>query len=714
MAVLPQRPLRGSRISSFYPVKSLPSLSSLDSAFQLQEYISLLIRLDVHDVDAIVSLPGKSAGKEKEKEKDEEGEKDEGGEGKVKAEAVDAGDGAEGKSVGEDGDEKGKNDIAVDEACWIYEQLRRLAQDLTHPLITMLQQECTRASCPEMKAGEWLYLCVAHGNDGAMESCCAIDYILHTLDSATALLNTPRAFPSRLQIPQTSHRHFSSLARRLGRIFAHAYFHHREAFEQAEAESSLYARFLALTSKFDLVPAEFLVIPARTVPLDEDERPREREGEHRKEVEVQPPRLLAAAVDPRADERGPGARQQQQQQQQQLGIAAPSPGQGQGQGQWDRRGSVVAPPPPVVERAKSSSPSGPGSDSPRKVGRNRTDTMVLHEAAYVAEELAKADRAEGPVEEPADKKVITATAATTTTGVPPPVMVQVPATPDDLLSPIEDFPKTAKPRADADAQEVALPQNDNSLPESPVIKSPGQTPAYALPDNAGAEAHAADITEDTKTGEEPPAATSTVSEEPAPTTATAATETESAPEHQTAASDPVEAPAQPQPDTLEADISDVVVTAVLPMPSVRAAEESAAAADEHDAAAADESSLEAETEAQLVEAAAAAAEADVVAAEHGGEGNAQDNAPAIQEKAAGDVEAGEAPQAAVEGAKSEEGEKREKRKAAEGEAEALGVAAALIGSEVEELAERTVAPEEGEVEVAKEDGAPEEEPAPPS
>jgi hypothetical protein len=47
--------------------------------------------------------------------------------------------------------------------------IRRLAQDLSHPLITMLQQECTRATCPEMKAGEWMYLCVAHGNDGAME-----------------------------------------------------------------------------------------------------------------------------------------------------------------------------------------------------------------------------------------------------------------------------------------------------------------------------------------------------------------------------------------------------------------------------------------------------------------------------------------------------------------------------------------------------------------
>ena len=52
----------------------------------------------------------------------------------------------------------------------------------------MLQLECNRQTCPEMKAGEWLYLCVAHGNDGAMEQCCAIDYILHTIDSATALL----------------------------------------------------------------------------------------------------------------------------------------------------------------------------------------------------------------------------------------------------------------------------------------------------------------------------------------------------------------------------------------------------------------------------------------------------------------------------------------------------------------------------------------------
>ncbi|KAI0284660.1 Mob1/phocein [Russula aff. rugulosa BPL654] len=310
MATAVQRPLKGSRISTFYPVKNLPALATLDSAFQLQEFISLTIRSNIHDVQAIVSIP------------DTRNEPD--------------------------GDKDVRNDFAVDEACWIYEQLRRLAQDLSHPLITMLQQECTRATCPEMKAGEWMYLCVAHGNDGAMEQCCAIDYILHTVDSATALLNSPRAFPSRINIPTPSHRHFGSLARRLGRIFAHAYFHHREVFEQAEAESSLYARFLALTFKFDLVPAEFLIIPTASGLSDEPELPR----------------LHAAAVDPlhqsgsddENDDRGRGTHRG-------LGM--------------DILGGIDRNP------------------SPRK-GRSRTGTMIFSEALIMADELSKGGGSPSP------------------------------------------------------------------------------------------------------------------------------------------------------------------------------------------------------------------------------------------------------------------------------------------------------------------------------
>lgn len=334
-AVAVQRPYRGSRVSTFYPVKSVPPLSSLDSAFQLQEYISLLIRLDVHDVDTIVSLPGKATHKDKDKDTDEPGQ--------------DASE-SDGKKV-EDGERKGEP--SVDRACWIYEQLRRLAQDLSHPLITALQQECTRHSCPQMQAGEWLYLCVAHGNDEAMEQCCAIDYIVHTVDSATALLNSPRAFPSRLSIPQTSHRHFSSLARRLSRIFSHAYFHHREVFQQAEAESSLYARFLKLSSLFGLVPSEFLVIPESAIQAD---------GRGREDIE--PPRLLAAAIHPDSNSSS------------------------------DKPVEEQAPSIPAVDSGaqvylQMEDINSTGTASPRRVGRSRTDTMILNEAHSLAEEVVK-------------------------------------------------------------------------------------------------------------------------------------------------------------------------------------------------------------------------------------------------------------------------------------------------------------------------------------
>jgi hypothetical protein len=96
------RPLRGSRISTFYSIKSLPSLSSLDSAFQLQEYISLLIRLDFHDVDSIVSPPERPKRIEKPF-------------AKKNLQVVIRED---------DKDTTAKNDVQVDQACWIYEQLR--------------------------------------------------------------------------------------------------------------------------------------------------------------------------------------------------------------------------------------------------------------------------------------------------------------------------------------------------------------------------------------------------------------------------------------------------------------------------------------------------------------------------------------------------------------------------------------------------------------
>ncbi|KAH8923000.1 Mob1/phocein [Atractiella rhizophila] len=225
----------GTKYQDCYPSTSdaaALNLSQIESPFQLQEYIAYLVRTNPHDVERIIAIPDKAAL---------------------------AGQDVNGVERSPEESEAAQEGIPlVDRDVWLYEQLRRLALDLSHPFVTALQSECQRDRCPEMKAGEWLYLCAAHAAATETE-CCAIDYITHTLDGATALLNSARYFPSRLTINPTSLKHFTSIARRLYRIFAHAWFHHREVFETCEAETSLYERFNLLIKTYDLISPELMV-----------------------------------------------------------------------------------------------------------------------------------------------------------------------------------------------------------------------------------------------------------------------------------------------------------------------------------------------------------------------------------------------------------------------------------------------------------------------
>ncbi|KAG5457439.1 MAG: Mob1/phocein [Olpidium bornovanus] len=122
----------------------------------------------------------------------------------------------------------GGQDLA---ALWQYEHLRRACAEL-NVLVANLLPECDRRSCPEMTAGDRAYMCAAH-------PCCAIDYCVHTVDSATALLNSTRHFPSRDRVPEASAKYFRSVARRLGRLFAHARHSHRDVFDMFEVFPAL-------------------------------------------------------------------------------------------------------------------------------------------------------------------------------------------------------------------------------------------------------------------------------------------------------------------------------------------------------------------------------------------------------------------------------------------------------------------------------------------
>ena len=83
------------------------------------------------------------------------------------------------------------------------------------------------------------------GPHGAFQ-CCAIEYMTHTLDSAAATLSNPSSFPAsdRAVVSKSSLKLVESQARRLYRLFPHAYFHHRDVFVKFENETYLLRRFL--------------------------------------------------------------------------------------------------------------------------------------------------------------------------------------------------------------------------------------------------------------------------------------------------------------------------------------------------------------------------------------------------------------------------------------------------------------------------------------
>lgn len=131
---------------------------------------------------------------------------------------------------------------------------------------------CSSQTCPEMRASEWQYLCAVHDPP---KSCCAIDYCCHTLDWATNTLTSPKYFPSRLTLgseagggPQASMRHLTNIFRRLYRIFAHAWFQHRDVFWEVEGHDGLYVLFKTVCDMFSLIPEDNYTIPAEAEGLD--------------------------------------------------------------------------------------------------------------------------------------------------------------------------------------------------------------------------------------------------------------------------------------------------------------------------------------------------------------------------------------------------------------------------------------------------------------
>ncbi|KAF2098587.1 Mob1/phocein, partial [Rhizodiscina lignyota] len=154
----------------------------------------------------------------------------------------------------------------VDRALWLYELCRFLCQKANSILIALFADlpPCSATTCPEMRASEWQYLCAVHDPP---KSCCAIDYCCHTLDWAATTLTSPKNFPSRLAMgTETGQAHqqvrqLTNVFRRVYRIFAHAWFQHREMFWKVERESGLYVLFKTVCDVYQLIPEDNYTIP---------------------------------------------------------------------------------------------------------------------------------------------------------------------------------------------------------------------------------------------------------------------------------------------------------------------------------------------------------------------------------------------------------------------------------------------------------------------
>lgn len=162
----------------------------------------------------------------------------------------------------------------VDRALWLYELCRFLTMKINNLIVAFFFENppCSAQTCPEMQASEWQYLCAVHDPP---KTCCAIDYCCHTLDWATNILTSPKYFPSRLTLgleasggPQASMRHLVNIFRRLYRIFAHAWFKHREVFWQVESNEGLYVFFKTVCDVYHLIPEDNYTVPPEAEGID--------------------------------------------------------------------------------------------------------------------------------------------------------------------------------------------------------------------------------------------------------------------------------------------------------------------------------------------------------------------------------------------------------------------------------------------------------------
>jgi len=119
--------------------------------------------------------------------------------------------------------------------------------------VVFLSSQCNHTNCSKMQAtNKFRYRCSAHRKP---KDCNAIQYCVHTLDLFTERMNHKEYHIQNTKINEKkANKDIGDLCRRVYRIFAHAFFHHQQLFEEYESRHLLCTRFIMFFRTHKLVP----------------------------------------------------------------------------------------------------------------------------------------------------------------------------------------------------------------------------------------------------------------------------------------------------------------------------------------------------------------------------------------------------------------------------------------------------------------------------
>lgn len=179
-------------------------------------------------------------------------------------------------------DDANKVDIAV----WKYEMVRYFCKELNW-LVVKLQGYCSPKKYPQMIATEaWIFLCAAHKQQP--KECFAIDYMRHCLDNLAINLNQGK-FSNRQVIKENTFQKLGTHCRRIYRLFAHAYYQHKQVYEEFESKTNLCQRFTSFCMEYNIITDhQTFIVPCPGAPKHATEAAEQEEktrNEKRKQLE---------------------------------------------------------------------------------------------------------------------------------------------------------------------------------------------------------------------------------------------------------------------------------------------------------------------------------------------------------------------------------------------------------------------------------------------